>query len=120
MNIIETIKKILCRLKKLESIMLHTNTNFNYYNTVIINNNLPNTFVNTELSFICLDFILIEDLDVSNYLPNVRDGCEIRIRKICNTEYKIIYNDSILNYNFVDLQGDFMSFIKVQNKLIIK
>ena len=118
MNIIETIKKILCRLKKLENNL--NDIHFNYYNTIIINNILPNTFVNTELNFICLDFILIENLDVSNYLPNVRDGCEIRIRKICNTEYKIIYNDSILNYNFVDLQGDFMSFIKVQNKLIIK
>lgn len=96
-------------------------TTVNFYETTISNNILPTSFPLSSLQYLNIDIDnMTQDIDISSYNPlGLREGCEVRIRKIDNSNFKIIYNDNTNTYSYINTKGEFITLIKFDNNLKI-
>jgi hypothetical protein len=85
----------------------------------VTNDLLPIT--SSAVNYLNIDFTNFNtDIDLTNQLPtNLPKGARVILRKIDTNRGRILYNDSVIFYNFVKKQGDYLELHWNGSKFII-
>lgn len=92
---------------------------FNEVNFDVTNDSLPIT--STSVTNLKIDLTNFDqDITLTNQLPtNLKTGALVTVRKIDTTPYKITFNDGIINYSFINKQGEYLSLLWTGTKYVI-
>lgn len=86
----------------------------------VTNQTLPIT-ANNDTTHLNVNFFNFDqDLDLTGNLPiNLQSGSKVVLRKTETNQFKLSYNDGIVNYNFVDRNGDYLTLFWTGSKYTI-
>ena len=74
-----------------------------------VTDSLPNSFPECT-NKVNIDITLTSDLDITNWSPSgLCKGAVVSIRKIDENCTKLIFNDGVILYDFVDKKGDYLT-----------
>lgn len=86
----------------------------------VTNDSLPITVAN-NISVLNVDFDNFDaDIDLTGQLPtNLIKGSKVTLRKIDNTLFKILFDEGVVLYDFINSKGDFITLYWNGTKYII-
>jgi hypothetical protein len=92
---------------------------FNTINWNVTVDTLPIT--STAVDFLTIDFSNFNgNIDLTSQLPvNLDTGAKVTLRKTDTTNGKIIYNDGVILYNFINKNGEYLTLFWNGTKYII-